>query len=751
MGSLTVYGGSVKATGGEYAAGIGSGDKAPDMAGYVTIYGGKVEAYGGKNSAGIGGGNKGTGAIVNIYGGTVEAEGDKYINFGTGSGGAGIGGGCNGAGNQCTIYGGTVTAKGGFHAAGIGGGYYGYSGEITIKGGVVTASSKIKYNDDEGAPYGGGGAGIGSGLKGNCGFITITGGTVTATSGGYYHLDSSPDNWWSGGAGIGGGYSAGGGTITISGGTVYANGYYGGAGIGAGDFCDSEVPASTITISGGTVYANAFSVCSGAAIGFGRGYKGAAIKVNISGGEVFAKAVGEDVNAIGRAHESNEFNADDLTIPDSYMVKAGADASSLSIFTADLRKSGCLYRKYAEIEPCTHSGATYTVSGTSTNDTHLKHCAHCTTAFEAETHTFENGKCTVCGVEGTTYTVTVYVPKADTQTDGDYDTSISYQMVKDETFNLPPAPNTPEGMEFVGWVTGENVDRTTFISDGSTSLLAAESPYTITADVTLTARYRYIDVILNDVYDNSEALIYYNGKKAHNVKLLGRTLYKDGNWNTLCLPFAVSSFTGTSLADATVKTLESSSFDSATGTLTLNFSDDLTAIEAGKPYIVKWESTESTEAKEDTEIVNPVFSGVTISNKTIYVSTTYVGFTGSFSPTVITGEDKTMLYLGADNTLYYPNDAMTIGACRAFFQLAEGLVCGEPQTAGAKGIGQFVLNFGDGETTRIVDVDLKSTSRESGISNPLQQTWFTLDGRKLSGKPTQKGVYINKGKKVVIK
>ena len=29
--------------------------------------------------------------------------------------------------------------------------------------------------------------------------------------------------------------------------------------------------------------------------------------------------------------------------------------------------------------------------------------------------------------------------------------------------------------------------------------------------------------------------------------------------------------------------------------------------------------------------------------------------------------------------------------------------------------------------------------------------WYTLDGVKLSGKPTAKGIYINNGKKIVIK
>ena len=30
-------------------------------------------------------------------------------------------------------------------------------------------------------------------------------------------------------------------------------------------------------------------------------------------------------------------------------------------------------------------------------------------------------------------------------------------------------------------------------------------------------------------------------------------------------------------------------------------------------------------------------------------------------------------------------------------------------------------------------------------------TWYTLDGRKLSGRPTQRGMYIHNGKTVVVK
>ncbi len=30
-------------------------------------------------------------------------------------------------------------------------------------------------------------------------------------------------------------------------------------------------------------------------------------------------------------------------------------------------------------------------------------------------------------------------------------------------------------------------------------------------------------------------------------------------------------------------------------------------------------------------------------------------------------------------------------------------------------------------------------------------SWYSLDGRKLSGRPTQKGIYINSGRKIYIK
>ena len=54
----------------------------------------------------------------------------------------------------------------------------------------------------------------------------------------------------------------------------------------------------------------------------------------------------------------------------------------------------------------------------------------------------------------------------------------------------------------------------------------------------------------------------------------------------------------------------------------------------------------------------------------------------------------------------------------------------------------------------VLVVDLNSTTGISPVTrhpSSLTDAWYTLDGRKLSGKPTRKGIYIFNGKKVVIK
>lgn len=239
-------------------------------------------------------------------------------------------------------------------------------------------------------------------------------------------------------------------------------------------------------------------------------------------------------------------------------------------------------------------------------------------------------------------------------------------------------------------------------------------------------------IILNDASTNS-----ISGAANKHVLLSDRTLYSDGDWNTICLPFNIpAGASGYSpIAGATVMTLSSSSFSS--GTLTLTF-ENATSIEAGKPYIVKWKTPITGN------LSNPVFIGVTVGNMTSNIETTNVDFIGSFSPVVINGENKELLYLGAKNTLYYPNAAMTIKSCRAHFAL-KNITAGE--------VAKARLFFSDEETTGIATTKFLRPDGSKGAELELTDktgAWFTLDGRRLSGKPTRPGIYILNGKKEVI-
>ncbi|GAB6394054.1 MAG: hypothetical protein MdMp024_0366 [Bacteroidales bacterium] len=209
-GTIIINSGTITATGGALAAGIGGGFPAdwaaahtwPNLwgtgdnvsGGNIIINGGTVTAYGGYQAAGIGGGCYANGGNITINGGTVVAIGGWC--------GAGIGGGDAGQGGVIVINDGTVTAIGGPSGTGIGGGNYGAGGSITINKGIIIAVT----------PGGGGdpaGIGGGGGSESSAGFIQITGGAVYASGGT--------------GPGIGSGAYCTKGFINITGGVVAAD------------------------------------------------------------------------------------------------------------------------------------------------------------------------------------------------------------------------------------------------------------------------------------------------------------------------------------------------------------------------------------------------------------------------------------------------------------------------------------------------------------------------------------------------
>ena len=284
------------------------------------------------------------------------------------------------------------------------------------------------------------------------------------------------------------------------------------------------------------------------------------------------------------------------------------------------------------------------------------------------------------------------------------------------------------------------------------------------------------DAGLPDGHHNADRLaVLATDNQPHDIMLLGRTLYRDGAWNTLCLPFAMTAeqIAQSPLVGADIRSLSTTiehegattGFNPDNGTLTLNFTPAapadgaVTAIQAGVPYIVKWGIPDGMTAEEFAaayaanpdayDLKNPVFTGVTVTNDAPADHATtsqdgYVTFVGTYSSTTLPGGDTSYLYLGSGNKLYWPSSDNTINAFRAYFHLALDPDTG--QGSPVNSVRAFNLNFGnEEETTGII-----STTNYTNYTNSAGAGWYDLSGRKLQGKPTAKGVYIYNGKKRVI-
>ena len=254
-------------------------------------------------------------------------------------------------------------------------------------------------------------------------------------------------------------------------------------------------------------------------------------------------------------------------------------------------------------------------------------------------------------------------------------------------------------------------------------------------------------IVLADNADNSSTISSADGIPC-NVTLADRTLYKDGCWNTLCLPFTVD-IAGSSLdGDGVVaKTLTAVSFNG--NKLHLTFGEAVSTLQAGVPYIIKW-----SDSPADPTIVEPTFERVTVSNETHNFDQgsgdQRVRFIGTIDLTTFITEDRSILFLNDANKLCYPLPNAYVGACRAYFKIGED--DGKLQSK------SFTIDFGDGTETTAID---EISNHQSPIENG---NVYDLNGRRVSSKfkgsrvqgvqdngQLKKGLYIINGNKIVIK
>jgi len=246
------------------------------------------------------------------------------------------------------------------------------------------------------------------------------------------------------------------------------------------------------------------------------------------------------------------------------------------------------------------------------------------------------------------------------------------------------------------------------------------------------------------------------------VRLKDRTLYKDNHWNTICLPFDLipGQFAQSPLKGAQVMKLdEVSGYYPEGGTIgnktytgptlyfyftTVNTSSE--TLRAGYPYLVKWASgsalVDNTTKGKKNAVHQLDFTGVEISSTapTFWygngASEGAIQFVGTYSPTALTGGDKTKLVLGNDGNddkLYYPKRNMSVNSCRGYFIIPGAAVNAQ----------ELVMSFDDDEmTTTIQTLNVDKGSKDDNAV-------YNLNGQRLSA--PKKGLNIVNGKKVIIK
>ena len=116
-------------------------------------------------------------------------------------------------------------------------------------------------------------------------------------------------------------------------------------------------------------------------------------------------------------------------------------------------------------------------------------------------------------------------------------------------------------------------------------------------------------------------------------------------------------------------------------------------------------------------------------------------FYATYAPTTATAQDP-FYYVNIDGGISLGNDGtVSVGAFRWILRVESKYGTANPQAAYARQI-----RFFDGE-----DSDVMGVNEVIGVNEVNDDSWYSLDGRKLNGKPAKSGIYVVNGRKVVIK
>ena len=158
-------------------------------------------------------------------------------------------------------------------------------------------------------------------------------------------------------------------------------------------------------------------------------------------------------------------------------------------------------------------------------------------------------------------------------------------------------------------------------------------------------------------------------------------------------------------------------------------------LHANMPYVYKPKEAVTDYAfTTENAVLKAKNTGVVMKTET---AEDVYSFYASYGNTTATAQDP-FYYVNIDGGISLGNDGtVTVGAFRWIIRV-------ESKFGGSTAYARK-MTFFDGES----DVTGITTTNFTNYTN--SDAWYTLDGRKLDGKPAAKGIYVNNGRKIVIK
>lgn len=215
--------------------------------------------------------------------------------------------------------------------------------------------------------------------------------------------------------------------------------------------------------------------------------------------------------------------------------------------------------------------------------------------------------------------------------------------------------------------------------------------------------------------ESNSSFVSTNNGQVRNVKLT-RTI-RGGIWNTMCLPFSVTKHDLLALSETGIG-LEIGMYTYE------KFEDDkmkfksVNEVAAGEPFLLKLNTT----------FENPTFWAVTVGNQDSQTITSgEVSFIGTYGPVAL-NTNGTELFLDTYNNLHTPSaGSNTINGMRAFIR----------------------------RPSKNVRIGLSLEDESAGISSmefddSAKHPFYTLGGLQVEA-PTSRGIYVTRGRKVVIR